>query len=111
MVVLSIIKVEYIAATEATKQAVWLKRLLLELKVLNQEVVLYSDSQSVIHLCKNPVFHKRSKHIQVIYHFIRDLIAKNIFKLYKIPTKFNPSDMGQNFYMLVSLEPVKVCFK
>ena len=61
---------------------------------MRQDVILYSDSQSAIHLCKNPVFHERSKHIQVKYHFIKDMIAQDVFKLKKIPTEFNPSDMG-----------------
>ncbi|XP_048317899.2 secreted RxLR effector protein 161-like [Ziziphus jujuba] len=87
-------KSEYMATTEATKEAIWLKGLLIELKALNQEVVLYSDSQSAIHLCKNLVFHERSKHIQVRYHFIRDMTAQQVIKLKKIPTELNPSDMG-----------------
>ena len=94
MVALSTTEVEYIAMTEAVKEAIWLKGLLTELKVLEHEVVIYSDSQSAIHLYKNPVFHERSKHIQVKYHFIRDMISQQMFKLEKIPTKFNSSDMG-----------------
>ena len=94
VVALSTTEVEYIALTEAAKEAIWLKGLLIELKVLEHEVVIYSDSQSAIHLCKNPVFHERSKHIQVKYHFIRDMISQQMFKLEKIPTEFNPSDMG-----------------
>ena len=57
-------------------------------------MVIYSDNQSAIHLCKNPVFHERSKHIQVKYHFIRDMVAQKVFKLEKVPTELNPSDMG-----------------
>ena len=91
---LSSIEVEYIAATEAAKEAMWIKGLLMELKLLQSEVVIYSDSQSAIHLCKNPVFHERSKHIQVKFHFIRDMINKKVFRLEKIPTELNPSDMG-----------------
>ena len=94
MVALSSTEAEYVAATEAAKEALWLKGLLCELCVLQQDVIIYSDSQSVIHLSKNPFFHERSKHIQVKYHFIREMVAQGSFKLEKIPTELNPSDMG-----------------
>ena len=94
VVALSSTEAEYIAATEAAKEAMWIKGLLMELKLMQQEVVIYSDSQSAIHLCKNPVFHERSKHIQVKYHFIRDMVAQKVFKLEKVPTELNLSDMG-----------------
>ena len=57
VVALSTTEVEYIAATEAAKEVIWLKGLLTELQILKQDVNLYLDSQSAIHLCKNPVFH------------------------------------------------------
>ena len=94
VVALSSTEAEYIAATEAAKEAIWIKGLLMELTLLQTEVVIYSDSQSAIHLCKNPVFHERSKHIQVKFHFIRDMINQKVFRLEKIPTELNPSDMG-----------------
>ena len=75
MVALSTSEVEYITLTEAAKEAIWLKGLLTELKVLEHEVMIYSDNQIVIHLCKNPVFHEKSKHIQVKYHFSKDMIS------------------------------------
>ena len=72
----------------------WLKGLLLELKLIQQEVIIYSDSQSAIHLCKNPIFHERLKHIQIKYHFIREMVLQGAFKLEKVPTEMNLSDMG-----------------
>lgn len=66
---------EYIATTEAAKEPIWLKGLLEELKLLEQVVKIYFDSQSSIYLCKTPVFHERSKHINVKYHFIRDVVG------------------------------------
>ncbi|KAL2517787.1 Wall-associated receptor kinase-like 8 [Abeliophyllum distichum] len=45
-------------------------------------------------LCKNPVYHKRSKHIEVKYHFIREKLASGEFKLLKIATDDNPADVG-----------------
>jgi hypothetical protein len=75
VVALSSCEAEYIAATTAACQGVWLSRLLSDL--INKEpkaVTLNIDNKSAIALCKNPVFHDRSKHIETRYHFIRECI-------------------------------------
>ncbi|KAL0430515.1 UNVERIFIED_CONTAM: Retrovirus-related Pol polyprotein from transposon TNT 1-94 [Sesamum radiatum] len=94
IVVLSTTEAEYIATTEALKEAIWLKGLLDEIGFLKHKVTVFSDSQSSIQLCKNPVFHDRTKHIDVIYHFIRDIVGKEVVNLIKIKSKDNPTDMG-----------------
>ena len=94
IVALSTTESEYIALTEAFKEAMWLKGLVSEIGFLKQDVVVFSDSQSAIHLCKNPVFHDRTKHINVRFHFIRDIVEKGIIKLAKVASQFNPADMG-----------------
>ena len=68
--------------------------------------VLYSDSQSAIHLAKNPAFHSRTKHIELKYHYIRHLLERNILKLEKIRGDDNPADM---FTKVVTLEKLRLC--
>ena len=92
IVALSTTESEYI--TEALKEAIWLKGLISEIGMSKGDVVVFSDSQSGIQLAKNPVFHDRTKHIDVRFHFIRDVIARNVVHLEKIPSEFNPADMG-----------------
>ena len=54
----------------ATLEAVWLKRLVNELKIYADEAVLvHQDNQGAIALAKNPVFHQKTKHIDLRYHF------------------------------------------
>ncbi|KAK6121016.1 hypothetical protein DH2020_045235 [Rehmannia glutinosa] len=89
IVALSTTESEYIAVTEAFKEALWLKGLISELDFLDGNVVIFSDSQSGIQLCKNPVFHDRTKHIDVRFHYIRDIVAKGLVNLEKIPSEFN----------------------
>lgn len=75
VVALSSCEAEYIAAAYAACQGVWLARLVNEL--LGQErirVKIKIDNQSAIALCKNPVYHERSKHIDVKYHFVRSCV-------------------------------------
>lgn len=106
VVALSWIEAEYMAATEAVKEPMWLEGFLQELKVLQQEVAVYSDSQSVLHLRKNPVFHEWSKHISVKYQFIRDVVSQGVIKLEKISTQYNLVDMGTK---VLSVSKFNVC--
>ena len=78
MVALSSCEAEYIAATTAACQGVWLARLLAEFRdVRSRAITLKIDSESAIQLSKNPVFHDRSKHIDVRYHYIRECVEEN----------------------------------
>jgi hypothetical protein len=70
VVALSTTEVEYVAATEASKEMIWLQRFMEELGKKQENNKLYCDSQSAIHLAKNSAFHSKTKHIQLRYHFI-----------------------------------------
>ena len=81
------------AITEVVKEAIWLHGLLKDLGVGQKQLVLYSDSQSVIHLAKNQVFHARTKHIDVHQHFVREILEEEEIVPQKIHTTENPADM------------------
>lgn len=81
-VALSSCEAEFMAATEAAKQAIWLQELLGEIVGKSSEkVVIYIDNKSVIALTKNHVFHGRSKHIHRRYHFIRECVDNNLIEV------------------------------
>ena len=67
---MSTIEAEYIAAAEACKEALWLTCLVGDLGIQLEMPMLHCDSQSVIMLAKNLVFHAKTKHIAIKYHFI-----------------------------------------
>nr|CAD1832705.1 unnamed protein product [Ananas comosus var. bracteatus] len=72
---LSSSEAEYIAATSAACQAVWMRRILEDLyQAQEYPTEIYCDNRSTIAMTKNPVFHGRTKHIEVRHHFIRDLV-------------------------------------
>ncbi|XP_066316136.1 secreted RxLR effector protein 161-like [Miscanthus floridulus] len=76
-VALSSCEAEFMAATEAAKQALWLRTLLGELTAKKpMKVTLLVDNNSAIALMKNPVFHGCSKHIDIKYHFIRECVER-----------------------------------
>jgi hypothetical protein len=68
---------EYMAQAGAAKEALWLRKLLRDLGATVDTVDILADNQSAIKLAKNPVTSARSKHIDVIYHFARERVARN----------------------------------
>lgn len=80
-----------LSTTEVVKESLWLKCLLCELNALH-----------------NPVFHDRTKHIDVRLHFIRDIVHKESILFEKIPTQFNPMDMGAK---VLPLSKFKSCLQ
>jgi hypothetical protein len=103
VVALSSYEAEYIAATSTATQALWLARLLGELLGRKSKTVeLKVDSKSALVLAKNPVFHERSKHIRIKYHFIRSYLEEGSVKASHISTKDQLADI-----LTKSLGPVK----
>ncbi|GJR64105.1 hypothetical protein Tco_0010170 [Tanacetum coccineum] len=92
VVALSTTKADYTAFTEAVKEAIWLRGLLEELDVKLNTVTLDYDNRGAIHLSWNHVFHERTKHINVRYHFIRVVLESKTVKVLKVGTKHNVAD-------------------
>jgi Reverse transcriptase (RNA-dependent DNA polymerase) len=67
---------EYMAAAAATKEALWLRKLIYDLKRAVSTIIIRADNQGAIKLLKNPITSLRSKHIDVIYHFARERVAR-----------------------------------
>jgi hypothetical protein len=94
VVALSSCEAEYMAGAAAACQGIWLGRLLSELLGVDFEtVILKIDNQSAISLCKNPVFHERSKHIEVRYHFIREKVEEGIVAVEHVGTNHQLADI------------------
>ena len=79
---LSTTEVEYVTACLASCEAVWLRKLLSGLFDLELDATcIYCDSQSCVKLPENPVVHDKSKHIEIKYHYIRDMVQRGALKL------------------------------
>ena len=75
IIALSTTEAEYVAITHATKEALWLRSLILQLFELKLDsITLFSDNQSTIELTKDHQYHARLKHIDIRFHFICDIV-------------------------------------
>jgi hypothetical protein len=92
VVALSTTESEYMVATHASKEAVWLQRLCSGIGLVQQAVRIECDSQNAIFLAKNPAYHSKTKHIDVQYHFVRDMIEEKKVSLMKVDTLKNVAD-------------------
>ena len=94
LVTLSTAESEYVAATYAAKEALWLRRLISEIyQPLTEPITLYSDSQSAIALTKDGSYHARTKHIDIRYHFIRFVVQDGSINLIYCPTDDMAADI------------------
>ena len=77
-IALSLTEAEYVALSEAAQEACWLRSLYSELGLLQEEVptLIRGDNEGSIAMAKNPQFHKRSKHIAIRWHWVRDLVQE-----------------------------------
>eukprot|EP00253_Pinus_taeda_P005893 PITA_05893 len=105
-IALSTTKAKYIAASDASKEAIWLKGLLDEIGRKQEKVDVLCDSQSAIHLATNLAYHSRTKHIDVRYHFLRHVIDGRKVSLKKAHTRENCADIFTN---PVTVEKLQWC--
>ena len=89
-VALSSTEAEYIALGEAAKEAVHMSSLLKELQHPQQIIRISSDNQSAQKIASNSAFHRRTKHIDVRHHYIRQLVEDKMISLAYVPTQQMP---------------------
>ena len=91
----STIEAEYIAASEAAKEAVWIRKFVSELGVVpsvSNPMDLYCDNSGAIAQAKEPRSHERSKHILRHYHLIQEIIDRGDVKICKVHTNLSIAD-------------------
>ena len=92
VVALSTTEAEYIALTEAVKEAKWPNGIVSELGLNQDTIPICCDSSSAIQLSKNSKYHERTKHVDIRLHFIREEIERGAIDVIKIFTEDNPAD-------------------
>eukprot|EP00253_Pinus_taeda_P001768 PITA_01768 len=91
---LSSAEAEYCCVVEASKEALWLRQILLEFGFQQQHpTTLWCDNQSAIQLCKDLVQHQRNKHIEIHMHFIKKLIHDHVLEVQDCSTDDQVADI------------------
>lgn len=108
-VTLSSCEAQFMAATAAACQAIWLRKLLSQ--ITNEPtgpVILYIDNKSTIDLEKKPVFHGRSKHIDTRYHFIRECVKRKEIVVKHISSEMQRADVLTKALSTVKFERMRM---
>ena len=90
---LSTVEAEYIVVGSCCSQLLWMKKLLGDYGISQETMVVYCDNFSAIDISKNPVQHSKTKHIEIRYHFIRDLVDRKVVALEYILTERQNADI------------------
>jgi hypothetical protein len=94
IVALSTTEAEYVAATSAAQEILWLRNLFTELGYkFNSPSTLYIDNQSALSVAKNPEHHGRMKHLDLRFYWLRDEVDKGMINVVHLPTDEMPADV------------------
>jgi hypothetical protein len=100
---LSTTEFEYMVATHGSEEVVWLQRLFSGIGFEKKAMKISCEIQSAIFLEKNPSYHSNTKHIDIQYHFMRDMLERNKVLLEKLDTLENIADSLTKFVSDVKL--------
>ncbi|GKC61716.1 putative ribonuclease H-like domain-containing protein, partial [Tanacetum coccineum] len=110
IVATSTTEAEYVAAAHCCGQVLWVQNQLLDYGFNFMNTKIHIDNESTICIVKNPVYHSKTKHIEIRHHFIRDCYEKKLISVEKIHTDLNVADLltkpfdGPRFnYLVVSI--------
>jgi len=92
-IVTSTTESEIVAATEATKEIIWLKRLFKDITKLNETPTLQVDNAAAVKLAQNHEFHRRTKHISMKFFFVREKVNEGKLNIVQISTKNQIADV------------------
>ncbi|GJZ85833.1 hypothetical protein Tco_0651172 [Tanacetum coccineum] len=84
---------EYVAAASCCGQVLWIQNQMLDYGYNFMNTKIFIDNESTICIVKNPVFHSKTKHIEIRHHFIRDSNEKKLIQMIKIHTYQNVADL------------------
>nr|GEX12820.1 retrovirus-related Pol polyprotein from transposon TNT 1-94 [Tanacetum cinerariifolium] len=90
---ISTTETEYIAMSRCCAQILWMRSQLTDYGFDFNKIPLYCDNRSAIALCFNNVQHSRSKHINILHHFIREQVKRGVVELYFVTTDYQLADI------------------
>nr|GEV61687.1 hypothetical protein [Tanacetum cinerariifolium] len=103
---------EYVVASSCCGKVLWIQNQMIDYGYNFMNTKIFIDNESTIYIVKNPVFHSKTKHIEIIHHFIRDSYKKRLIQVIKIHTDHNVADLltkafdVSRFHYLIANETV-----
>ncbi|GKC97763.1 putative ribonuclease H-like domain-containing protein [Tanacetum coccineum] len=101
---------EYVAVASCCRHVLWIQNQMLDYRYNFMNTKIFIDNESTICIVKNPVFHSKTKHIEIRHHFIRDSNEKKLIQMIKIHTDQNVADLlikafdvGRFQYLIASI--------
>ena len=92
-VALSSTKAKYMVISDCSRQAIWIKTLIKELRIKIRSIPIYGDNQGSIFIASNAVQESHTKHIDIHYHYIPELVVAKEVEIQFMPGEMNPADM------------------
>jgi len=92
-VAISTTEAEIVAASEATREIIWLKRLFKEFIHMDNIPLLQVDNESAVRLAQNPEFHRRTKHIRIRHFFVREHVTEGTIRVQHVATEHQLADV------------------
>ena len=105
---MSTTEAEYVAASACCAQLLWMKHTLNDFGLLYDCMPIFCDNTSAINLTKNPIHHSRTKHIDIKYHFIRDLVQKGEISVNYVCSKEQIADIFYKSFTLGSIHSFEI---
>ncbi|GKC09891.1 hypothetical protein Tco_1001501, partial [Tanacetum coccineum] len=102
---------EYVAAASCCRQVLWVQNQMLDYGFNFMNTKIHIDNESTICIVKNPVYHTKTKHIEIRHHFIRDSYEKKLIRVEKIHTDFNVADLLTKAFDGPRMASLKYCDK
>ena len=84
---------EYMVISDCSRQVIWIKTLIKKLRIKIRSIPIYGDNQGSIFIASNAVQQSRTKHIDICYHYIHELVVAKEVDLQFIPGEMNPANM------------------
>ena len=84
---------EYMSLSQAAREALWIQKLFLDLKIKCGDLTIYCDNSGAVALSSNPMIHQRTKHIDVIHHFVREKVLSKQLNVERIPSNQQLADL------------------
>jgi len=104
---LSIVEIKYFALGSCYTQIMWMKQMAADYGMIYGSLLIYCDNQSALNIRNNLVQHSRTKHIDILHHFIRELVEAKLIVVDHLSSEYQLSDLCTKILEFISLNDLR----